>query len=99
MTKDHIRRTIGAIALSILLHILVPLIEGSSGLSSRSADRFDAVFSWPAKLWTEFYPSGHGFMQLAFPIFFSIALYSAAFWVVLMGIYKAMRKNLFKTHP
>lgn len=94
--KDHIRRTIGAMTLSILLHILIPLVEGSSSLSSRTVDRLDALFSWPAKLWTELYPSGHGFMQLAFPMFFSIAFYAAAFWVILMAVSTA--KNLFKAH-
>jgi len=72
-----------ALALSIVLHTTVPLLEGVTERHGMSLKILDAILSLPAEACARILPAGHGIIQLVFPFLFSIGIYAAAFWLVI----------------
>jgi hypothetical protein len=81
-----------ATILSLTFHALASLIDVEAGPNRKWVLVFDSVTSWPAWLCSVFVPSGHGIPQLVFPFLFSLAFYTAFFWL-LLAIYERLRRK------
>lgn len=86
------KRTVLALMLSAILHILLPAAETIAEQHGRKVEMFDRVASWPAWLCSVLLPPGHGIPQLVLPLIFSLAFYAAVFWIVIL-VYERLRKG------
>lgn len=88
------KRALWAMCLSCAFHLLGATLESLIGFEKDGVRKFDSIVSSPARIFSEAMPPGHGVPQLVFPFFFSLAFYTAMFWLLLY-IYA----RLWKTSP
>ena len=82
-----------ALSLSVVLHIVAPLLETIAEQHKRNVESFDRVTSWPAWFFGTLVPPGHGIPQLVLPFVFSIAFYAGVFWLLII-LFERLRTKM-----
>jgi len=86
------KRAVAALVLSIVFHVILPVVETNGERHGWRTEVIDSIVFYPAKLFSELMPAGHGIPQLVLPFVFSIVFYAVVLWI-LFTLYAKLHGN------
>lgn len=86
------KRAVTAMVLSIVFHVILPVVGTIGERHGWWTEVIGSIVFYPAKLFSDLMPDGHGIPQLVLPFVFSIVFYAVVFWIFLT-VYAKLHRN------